>query len=275
MLTNPLLVSVWLVGLVSSGRVERAQLARNLDAERLWQLWPADTSPGLPDRLADLTPLLQQFPRFGEDAPLPASASNAWALDARASGSGGAMLASDPHLGFAAPILWYLARIELPAGQFRAGATSPGVPMIVIGRNESLAWGFTTTQADTQDVFIEREIDDTHYATEEGPRPFTTRDELIRVRGAPPHVLRIRETRHGPVISDLEDPRPSNGTALAISMANLAAEDSAAQGLLMLNRATSLTEAGEAAARITAATAGAGRSLVACLNARGLDSSTA
>ncbi|WP_368417997.1 penicillin acylase family protein [Rhodovarius sp.] len=243
-------MGLWLSGNWRS-EIERAQLARNLDAERLWQLWPADTSPGLPDRLADLTPLLQHFPRFGEDAPLPASASNAWVLDSRTSGSGGAMLASDPHLGFAAPILWYLARIELPAGQFRAGATSPGVPMIVIGRNESLAWGFTTTHADTQDVFIEREIDETHYATEGGPRPFTTRDELIRVRGAPPQVLRIRETRHGPVLSDLEDPRPRNGTALAVAMANLAPEDSAAEGLLMLNRATSLAAAAEAAARIT------------------------
>lgn len=243
-------MGLWLSGNWRT-EIERAELARNLDAERLWQLWPADVSAGLPDRLADLPGLLRHIPRFGEDAPLPASASNAWALSARASGSGGAMLASDPHLGFTAPVLWYLARIDLPGGRFRAGATSPGVPMVVIGRNESIAWGFTTTHADTQDVFIEREIDDERYATEDGPRNFDSRDELIRVRGAGPHVLRIRETRHGPVISDLDETRRRDGTVLAVAMANLAPQDSAAEGLVMLNRAGSVAAAGEAAQRIT------------------------
>jgi penicillin amidase len=247
-------MGLWLSGNWRT-EIERAQIARTLDAERLWQLWPADTTPGLPDRLADLGGLLRQIPVFGQDAPLsaplPASASNAWALAASASGTGGAMLASDPHLGFSAPVLWYLARIELPGGRFRAGATSPGVPMIVIGRNEAIAWGFTTTHADTQDVYVEREIDDERYATEDGPRAFETRDELIRVRGAAPHVLRIRETRHGPVMSDLDEGRRGDGTVLAVSMANLAPQDTAAEGLLMLNRAASVAAAGEAAQRIT------------------------
>ncbi len=243
-------MGLWLSGNWRT-EIERAQLARSLDAERLWQLWPADASPGLPDRLADLSGLLHAIPRFGEDAPLPASASNAWALDAEHSDSGGALLASDPHLGFSAPVLWYLARVELPGGRFRAGATSPGVPMVVIGRNESLAWGFTTTQSDTQDVFVERVVDAERYATEDGPRAFEARDELIRVRGAPPVVLRIRETRHGPVISDLDEAPRGDGTVLAVAMANLAPQDTAAEGLLMLNRATSVAMAGEAAARIT------------------------
>ena len=243
-------MGLWLSGNWRT-EIERAQLARTLDAERLWQLWPADISAGLPDRLADLSGLLRAIPRFGEDAPLPASASNAWALDAARSNSGGAMLASDPHLGFSAPVLWYLARVELPGGRFRAGATSPGVPMIVIGRNEALAWGFTTTHSDTQDVFVERVLTPDTYATEDGPRRFETRDELIRVRGAEPVVLRIRETRHGPVISDLDEAPRADGTALAVAMANLAPQDTAAEGLLALNRATSVALAGEAAALIT------------------------
>lgn len=222
----------------------RAELARLLDPERLADLSPVDTSPGLPDRLAFA-------PQFPGDAPLPRMASNAWALDAARSGTGGALLASDPHLGFSAPILWYLARIELPGGEFRAGATSPGVPVFLIGRNQDLAWGFTTTHSDTQDVFVERVLDEEHYATEAGPRRFETRDELIRVRGQDPVVLRIRETRHGPVISDLDaTPRP-DGTVLALAMANLAANDTVADGFLALNRARSVAQAGEAAARIT------------------------
>ena len=248
------------MGLFLSGNwrteIERAQLARGLDPELLAELWPADTSGGLPDRLAALPTafagdLLRHIPQFPGDAPLPAMASNAWALDAARSGSGAALLAADPHLGYSAPILWYLARIELPGGQFRAGATSPGVPFIVIGRNQSLAWGFTTTTSDTQDVFVERVVDALGYATEDGPRAFETRDELIRVRGAAPEVLRIRQTRHGPVISDLDPaPRP-DGTVLAVAMANLAPADTAADGLLALNRATTVAQAGEAAALIT------------------------
>ena len=237
--------------------VERARLAQLLPPERLRMLWPEDDSPGRPD-LAALSPaalsrVLAQVPVFGEDAPLPASASNAWAVAPARSTSGAPILAADPHLGFQAPVLWYLARIELPGGRFRAGATSPGVPAIVIGRNESLAWGFTTTHSDTQDVFIERLVGADSYATPDGPRPFTVREEAIRVRGRDaPEVLRVRETRHGPVISDL-DPQAglAPGTVLAVAMANLAPADTSADALLALNRATNLAEARAAAARLS------------------------
>jgi penicillin G amidase len=226
------------------GELERARLAEALDAERLAQLFPADTTPGRPDRLAWL-------PRFPDDTAIPSSASNAWALDAARSGSGAALLASDPHLGFSAPILWYLARIELPDGRFRAGATSPGVPLVVIGRNESLAWGFTTTHSDTADVFVERLVDADHYLTEDGPRRFTVRETTLRLRGGETRTLRVRETRNGPVISDLDDtPRPDN-TVLSVAMAALAPRDTAAEGLLSLNRARSIQEARAAAALIT------------------------
>ncbi|MCQ4161341.1 penicillin acylase family protein [Roseomonas sp. GC11] len=251
--------------------IDRARLAALLPperlAERLAELWPADDSPGRPDQVARLDPQLDPLlrdaapltrlaaalPRFPQDAPLPNIASNAWALSAARSESGAPLLANDPHLGFNAPILWYLARIELPGGRFLAGATSPGVPFLVIGRNEKLAWGFTTTHSDTQDVFIERLAGAEGYETPEGPRPFTLREEVIRVRGAAPETLRVRETRHGPVISDLpgEGEGAPAGTVLAVRMANLEPADSAAAGLLALNRATTLAGARAAAALIT------------------------
>lgn len=236
--------------------IDRARLATVLPPERLAELWPMDASSGRsdqasnmpgPDRLAKLAAAI---PRFPLDAPLPSTASNIWALAPARSDSGGALLASDPHLGFQAPILWYLVRIDLPGGRFRAGATSPGVPMVVIGRNERLAWGFTTTHSDTQDVFVERIAGTAGYETPDGPRPFTLREETIPVRGRAPEVLHVRETRHGPVVSDLDGARP-DGTVLAVSMANLEPGDTAAAGLLALNRATTLAEARAAAAQIT------------------------
>jgi penicillin amidase len=237
--------------------LEYAAQAAALPADRLDDLWPRDASAGRPDLAAlpgaiPLARILAAVPVFGIDAPLPDSASNAWAVTGARSASGAPLLANDPHLGFQAPILWYLARIELPDGRFRAGATAPGVPAIVIGRNERLAWGFTTTHSDTQDVFVERLAGPDAYDTPDGPRPFTIREESIAVRGrAEPEVLRVRETRHGPVISDLDGLATGAGHVLAVSMANLAPRDTAAEALLALNRATTLAQARAAAARFT------------------------
>jgi penicillin amidase len=238
--------------------LERAALDAALPPDKVEDLWPRDGGTGRPDLAAlpgnaHLARLLQAIPAFGEDAPLPASASNAWAVTAARSTTGAPLLASDPHLGFNAPVLWYLARIELPDGRFRIGATAPGVPGMVIGRNEAIAWGFTTTHSDTQDIFVERLSGSDAYETPEGPRPFTVREERIAVRGQEePEVLRVRETRHGPVISGLDASLPAQeGFVLAVSMANLAPQDTTAAALLALNRATSVAEARAAAARFT------------------------
>ena len=77
----------------------------------------------------------------------PIHASNNWVVDGAHSGSGKPLLANDPHLGFAAPGTWYLARLKTPEREI-AGATAPGVPQVVIGHNDRIAWGFTTTGGD-------------------------------------------------------------------------------------------------------------------------------
>lgn len=266
-------MALWLSG---SWRVEldRLRLQAILPPDRLAELWPEDHSPGRPDRPdlasteearlpaparaadagvddAALARLAAQLPRFPGEAPLPGSASNSWAVAPSRSASGAALLATDPHLGYGAPILWYLARIELPGGRFLAGATAPGVPAVLIGRNGRIAWGFTTTGADAQDVVIERLVGADAYATPVGPHPFTTREATIRVRGAEPVTLRLRETRHGPVVSDLDPPRGGGTTVLALALAALAPGDTSAAGVLALNRARSIAEARAAAALIT------------------------
>jgi len=99
-----------------------------------------------------------------------------------------------------------------------------------------------------QDVFIETPVDAETYQTPDGPRAFTFHEERIRIRGQPDEILRVRETRHGPVISDILD---KSGPILAVAMANLAAGDTAADGLLALNRARTLEDAAAAAPRIS------------------------
>ncbi len=249
-------MGLWLSGNWRS-ELDRARLAGILPPERLADLWPVDTTAGRPDRwreallpnsLARLAAALPHFPEIGTH---PGSASNAWTVAGERSASGAPLLASDPHLGFQAPILWYLARIDLPDGRMLAGATSPGVPFMVIGRNANLAWGFTTTHSDTQDVFIERLAGPDAYETPDGPQPFAIIEETIAVRGGDPVTLLVRETRHGPVISDLDAAAPAEGRVLAVAMANLAPADTSAAGLLALNRADSVAAARDAAALVT------------------------
>ncbi|HEY6439312.1 MAG TPA: penicillin acylase family protein [Acetobacteraceae bacterium] len=234
--------------------LSRQSLAGHVPQQSIDELWPPATSEGRPE--AALAPALSHIaselaavlPRFPAPYTLPETASNEWAVDGRHTATGAPLLAGDPHLAFGFPGIWYLARIETPDGVL-AGATAPGVPFLVLGHNGQIAWTFTTTGADVQDVFIEVPAGDSEYQTPDGPRPFTVREERIKVRGEPDQMLTVRETRHGPVISDLSN---RNGPILAVSMANLAPGNTAAAGLLALNQARDVDAAGKAAAMITA-----------------------
>ncbi len=255
-----------LMGLSLSGNwrdeLSRAELAGTVPLARLLELWPtrsdirpADATASLVrsslSRLAADTG--RALPRFPAPFTLPDEASDAWAVDGTRSRTGAPLLAGDPHLSFGLPAIWYLARIDTP-GTTLAGATAPGVPFLVIGRNRRIAWSFTTAPADTQDVFVETVLPDrTRYATPDGPRAFATRVETIAVRGARPVSLTVRETRHGPVISDLSPYAKAAppGRVLAVSMTSLLPGD-ASTGLLALNRARDVDEAGQAAALIVA-----------------------
>ena len=218
------------------------------------QLWPAE--PGghpeaalaRPVEFADAARRLEAvLPHFPSPFTMPDSASNEWAVDSRHTATGAPLLAGDPHLQFGFPGIWYLARIETP-DETLVGATAPGVPGVVLGRNREIAWTFTTTGADVQDIFLETPAGPGEYQTPDGPQPFTVREERIKVRGQPDELLKVRETRHGPVISDLI---PGQGPLMAVQMANLAPGDTAAEGLFALDKAKSVEEAGKAAALIT------------------------
>ena len=236
----------------------RMEVAPHLTAKALAELWPAAQGVLPPDATLDVRhadaagALLRALPAFPDPFTLPSTASNEWAVDARHSSSGAPLLAGDPHLSFGQPGLWYLARIETPAGVL-AGATAPGAPFLVIGHNARIAWTFTNTGADVQDIFVETPVDAGHYLGPDGPLPYGVREERIRVRGGPDVVFTVRATRHGPVISDLTagDGTARDATVLAVAMANLAPNDTSAAGLLALDRARDVTEAGRAAALIS------------------------
>lgn len=212
----------------------RGQLAGSLDPKRMQELFP----PYPADAPVTLTidggrAMLNAIP----DEARPRPASNIWIAAGGRTASGKPLLANDPHLGFRAPVLWYLAEMEAP-GLFVRGATVPGVPFHIIAHNRSIAWGFTATQADTIDLFVEKLVGPDSYKTPEGTRPLVSRDEVIRVKDRPDTILKVRETRHGPVISDLAGKDLAGpGEVVAMAATLLATPDLGLQGLHRLNTA--------------------------------------
>ena len=161
-------------------------------------------------------------------------ASNEWVLSGAHAVSGKPLLANDPHLSLGFPGTWYLARLVGPGFDIR-GASSPGSPAIVLGHNGTIGWGLTTTNLDSQDLFVERvdPTDPNRYITPDGPRPFAVREETINVRWGDPITLRVRETRHGPVIDDFighTDELTQQGHVLALQATALDGADTSAEG---------------------------------------------
>ncbi len=228
--------------------LSRARLAGRFPAEQIAELWPgypADApvtlerlaeliDPAAAERLADLLP----------PALRPTGASNAWALDATRSATGGPILANDPHLPLEAPGVWYLARLEAP-GIVLAGATAPGTPFMLLGHNQHVAWGLTTTHSDTQDFFIERLAPDdpNRYLTPEGSEAFKVRDEFIRLPGGESQALVVRETRHGPVMSDvIPEGSGAADAVLALAWPALRPDDRTADAFYGMNHARDWAE---------------------------------
>jgi penicillin G amidase len=131
--------------------------------------------------------------------------SNNWVVGGARTTTGKPLLANDPHLGAQVPSIWYLA--HLSGGRLDAiGATLPGVPGIIIGHNQQIAWGVTNTAPDVQDLYVEH-VNDRDQAEYKGAwEPMRVIPEVIKVKGQPDLTIRVRVTRHGPLISDvLED----------------------------------------------------------------------
>jgi penicillin G amidase len=255
-----LLVMAW--DLSSNWRVELARMrfAAKLGPERANEIippYPGDPALPLPDfkaLYAEIAPtaaaLLAMTPSHEE-----AVGSNSWVVSGARSETGKPLLANDPHLGLQAPSLWYLAHIATPAGNV-VGGTLPGVPFIVLGRTDNVAWTFTTTNSDTQDLFIERIApnDPASYVTPSGRARFETREEVIRV-GSEERRITVRTTRHGPVISDAvkaAGEAAPKGYVLALAWAALTEDNVVARGGFALNRARSIADLHAAMREFTA-----------------------
>ncbi len=229
---------------------ERAELAQKLPAEMARLLFPAapagspiTTLPASHTTHARIPPAQDEL---GALIGLDHGASNEWVVSGARTRAGKPILANDPHLGLEAPILWYLARIVTP-GLSVKGATVPGAPVILLGQNDHIAWGFTTADTDTQDLFVET-IDPKNpeaYLTPGGAEPFLVREETIHVKNAPDVTLKIRATRHGPVLSDIDAKLrgiAGEGKAVALAFTGLGDRDTTGEALTRVNRAANWGE---------------------------------
>lgn len=225
------------------GELLRARLAEAIppaDLKILYPRYPKDA----PTTLAALRPVYRALAPGRLYAMLappvgPIFESNNWVVDGRHSASGKPVLANDPHLGFAAPGVWFLARLETPEHVI-TGATAPGVPFVIIGHNRHIAWGVTDTTSDVEDLFIEKTdpADPQRYLTPRGSAPFVVHHEVIRVRGEKPVALVVRSTRHGSVVSDaLPRGAARPGSVLALAATFTRADDRTAEALYDIDRA--------------------------------------
>jgi penicillin amidase len=132
--------------------------------------------------------------------------SNNWAVAGTHTKSGAALLADDMHLGLSIPNVWYRVRLLVQPDASEGatdvtGVTLAGVPLIVVGSNGLVAWGFTNSQGDWVDLVQLREdpAQPETYSTPDGPKAFTKVREIIRVKGASDESLEVLGTIWGPV----------------------------------------------------------------------------
>lgn len=228
----------------------RAQLTETLGIEAAYLL--TGLAPPPTDRASDTeaggglgklaslsTPAGHPFLRPG--------ASNAWVISGSRSTTGAPLLASDPHLGLGIPSVWYEIHLS-GAGLNVAGASLPGLPMVIVGHNDRIAWGVTALYADVQDHYVEmiNPSDPGQYAAGDVWESFQSFQETIRVAGGAPVALQIQHSRHGVVVSD----QPRNGRVLALRWEAPWHGDSAL-ALLRLNRANGWFEFTEALRTLT------------------------
>ena len=171
----------------------------------------------------------------------PRRGSNNWAVAGSRAADGGALVANDMHLGLRVPNIWYRVRLVVDGGADVTGVSLPGVPAIIAGSNGHVAWGFTNSYGDFQDlVRLQPGSAPGTYLADSGPRAFEVGEETLEVAGGKPERLTVRRTIWGPVIGD---DGAGHELALAWTAHRAGATDMA---LLSLERARGLDEAAAA-----------------------------
>lgn len=133
---------------------------------------------------------------------IPVNGSNDWVVSGAHTVTGKPLLCDDMHLGHQMPNLWYEAHLH--AGPYDVvGVTLPGMPYVIVGHNQRIAWGFTNVGPAVTDLYIENFNAQGAYQSPKGWSEPEHRAEVIHVKGKPDLTLDVRITRHGPIVSEL------------------------------------------------------------------------
>ncbi len=177
---------------------------------------------------------LEMLGLYAEDL----AASNNWVISGKRTADGKPILANDPHLSPSAPGIWYLTHLSTPTMRV-SGVTFPGVPGIVLGHNENLAWGATNVGPDVQDIYLETFNDKGEVKTPNGWEPVKIIKNEIRVRTSPMKTdttavsFDVSVTRNGPIVSE------EGGKLYALRWTARDPKNSEFEAFFQLNRAKS------------------------------------
>jgi len=184
------------------------KMARALAPEGWFVSNPSALSPSSETPDADNLALMADDLRDLREAGLTGCAdcaygSNNWVVAGSHTASGKPLLSNDMHLGLAEPNIWYMADLKAP-GFHATGVTLPGVPFVIEGHNEHVAWGFTALYADVQDLYIEK-LDGKGNFENGGVKWVSLKvaHEVIRVRGGKDVTVDVQETDHGPLLNPI------------------------------------------------------------------------
>jgi len=178
--------------------------------------WPPSTSRA-PDSVAGKPALERVLARVEAlnrltGGGLSGLGSNNWVVGGARTTTGAPILADDMHLAIRMPSIWFENALHCQTVsetcRFNVGGYSfAGLPGVVVGHNDRIAWGVTNANPDVQDLYLERLNPNSpdQYEVDGAWETMTARDETILVAGGPPVTIRVRQTRHGPVLSDVDD----------------------------------------------------------------------
>ena len=179
----------------------RQYLLQNFPKEKAYDLFPSYPKEGPYNISKEDLDIEKSF--AGAVIPYEFNGSNNWVVSGAKTETGKPLLADDPHLGLATPSVWYQMHLEAPTVNV-SGVIFAGIPGIILGHNENVAWGVTNTGPDVQDLYIEKRNpkNENEFAYKDKWEKAKIVDEPIKVKDGKTIDYQVTITRHGPVVSE-------------------------------------------------------------------------
>jgi penicillin amidase len=204
--------------IVTTGAVDST--TGDFDPKEATSSSPQGLNSAVDSQLAGISQIIDQMPNMlGPNGT--GIGSNSWVVSGQYTTTGKPLLANDPHLAPELPSVWYqmglhCRTVSKACPYDVTGYTFSGMPGVIIGHNQDIAWGMTNLGADVTDLYLEKVTANT-YLFDGKQKPFKTRREVIKVAGGKPRTIIVRETNNGPLISDRDDEIRTVGQTAPVS----------------------------------------------------------